>query len=98
MTAKREPQPPTWAEDDKGERDERVKLPPVIVEHLRRLPSFDPVVFLWNRSTRQLCDEFRHLQEAAGVLLPCRKSHKHTPYCYVIALPKASWRVIGGLS
>lgn len=35
----------TRAEDNKGKRDEKVKLHPVVVDHLRKMASFDPHVF-----------------------------------------------------
>jgi integrase len=38
----------------KGKRDEVVKLHPVVVEHLRKIVSFDPVVFPGS-TTRRRC-------------------------------------------
>jgi integrase len=73
----------TRFEDNKGKRDERVKLHPVVVEHLRPLASFDPHVFPWNHDRRTLDDEFRRIQEAAKIKLPCRGEHEHTPACFV---------------
>ncbi len=73
----------TRFEDNKGKRDECVKLHPVVVEHLRRLAHFDPCVFPWNYDRRTLDTEFRHIQEAAGIHLPCRGQHEHTPACHV---------------
>jgi integrase len=70
-------------EDNKGKRDEKVKLHPVVVEHLRKLASFDPHVFPWNPSRRTLDKEFARIQEKAGIHLPCRKKHEHTPACHV---------------
>lgn len=73
----------TWAEDNKGKRDERVKLHPIVLEHLRRLPGFDSPFFPWNLHRRTLDVQFLRIQEAAGIKLPGRKKHEHTPYCYV---------------
>jgi integrase len=73
----------TRAEDNKGRRDERVKLHPVVVEQLRKLPGFDPAVFPWNHNERTLYDEFLRIQQAAGINLPCRKKHEHAPFCFV---------------
>jgi integrase len=73
----------TRGEDNKGKRDERVKLHPVVVEHLRKLPGFDPHVFPWDHNPRQLLTEFARVQEAAGVHLPCRGGHEHTRFCHV---------------
>ena len=70
-------------EDNKGKRDERVKLHPVVVEHLRRVPGFDPAVFPWNGDRRTLQEQFAMIQEAAGIKLPCRGNHEHTRYCYL---------------
>src|SRR5919199_997432 len=44
-----------WS-DNKGKRDERVKLHPVVVEHLRKLPGFTPTVFPWPHNVRTLYD------------------------------------------
>lgn len=73
----------TRAADNKGKRDERVKLHPVIVEHLRRLPATTRRVFPWDQSTTSLMKEFRLIQEAAGVHLPCSEEHAHTRSCHV---------------
>ncbi len=71
------------AEDNKGKRDERVKLHPVVLDHLQRLPGFDSHVFPWNHDRRTLHTEFARIQEAAGVHLPCHGEHEHTRYCHV---------------
>jgi integrase len=71
------------AEGNKGKRDELVKLHPVVVEHLKRLPGFTPTVFPWNHNGRTLYDEFARVQQAAGISLPCHRKHEHTPACHV---------------
>jgi integrase len=73
----------TRATDNKGKRDEIVKLHPVVVEHLKRLVGFDPRVLPWNNNIRTLHTEFARIQEAAKIKLPCSESHEHTRYCYV---------------
>ena len=73
----------TRYEDNKGKRDAQVKLHPILVEHLRKIPSFDTVIFPWNRATRSLYDEFLRIQEKAGIHLPCRDRHEHTTFCHV---------------
>jgi integrase len=73
----------TRAEDNKGKRDERVDLHPVVVEQLRQVRTFDLAVFPWNYNQRTLNSAFLRLQEAAGIRLPCTAAHKHTRYCYV---------------
>src|SRR5262249_30843564 len=70
-------------EDNKGKRDERVKLHPVVVEHLKKLPGFTPTVFPWNHNKTTLYNEFTAIQEKAGIHLPCNEKHKHTPACHV---------------
>jgi integrase len=77
------------AEDNKGKRDELVKLHPVVVEHLRRLEGarlagpLASLVFPWNHNTRTLYYEFTRIQEAAKIKLPCAADHEHTRACYV---------------
>jgi integrase len=67
-------------EGNKGKRDDLVKLPPVVVEHLRKLACFDPVMFPWNHNRRTLDEEWLRIQQAAGINLPCRKQHEHTEH------------------
>ncbi|MFO0809309.1 MAG: site-specific integrase [Gemmataceae bacterium] len=73
----------TRAGDNKGRRDDRVKLHAVAVEHLRRVRTFDPVVLPWNYNRRTLHEEFLRAQEAAGIALPCHGDHTHTRFCRV---------------
>jgi integrase len=73
----------TRAEDNKGKRDERAKLHPDVVAHLRKLPSFDIAVFPWKHDRRTLQTEFARIQEAAGIHLACDGSHEHTRFCHV---------------
>jgi integrase len=73
----------TRAEDNKGKRDERIKLHPVVLEHLKRVAGFDVRVFPWNLNRRTLQTEFARIQEAAGIKLPCPANHEHTRYCFV---------------
>jgi integrase len=73
----------TRFEDNKGKRDDRVKLHPVLVEHLKGLQAFTPTVFPWNHDRRTLDPEFHRIQRAAGINLPCPERHGHTPACHV---------------
>jgi integrase len=73
----------TRAADNKGKRDERVKLHPVVVDHLRKLAAFAQTVFPWNHDRRTLQTEFARLQERAGVHLPCSGKHRHSRFCHV---------------
>ena len=70
-------------EDNKGDRDERVRLHDVVLEHLKPLACFAPAVFPWPHNDRTLYDEFLRIQQAAGINLPCRKQHEHTDFCFV---------------
>jgi integrase len=67
--------------DNKGGREERIKLHPIVLEHLKAIASFEPVVFPWPSSRRTLYTEFHAIQTAAGIHLPCRENHTHTPAC-----------------
>lgn len=73
----------SWADDKKGGRDNRIKLHESVVDHVRQLAAFDPHVFPWNHDERTLWEEFRRIQEAAGIKLACRGRHEHTPACHV---------------
>ena len=73
----------TRHDDNKGNRDDRVPLVGVVVEHLRKIVSFEPVVFPWSNRRESLWDEFTRIQQAAGIHLPCHGSHEHTPRCHV---------------
>ncbi len=55
------------AKDNKGKRDQRIPLHPVIVEHLRKLRSFDARVFPWAKDRRKLFTHLHRLQDTAGV-------------------------------
>jgi integrase len=55
------------AADNKGKRDQFIPLHPIVVEHLRKLASFDPGIFPWNHSRSILLRHFAALQRAAGV-------------------------------
>jgi integrase len=71
----------TRAADNKGKRDDRVKLHPVVVEHLRKLAAFSPHIFAWGFDETALYVEFHRLQTVAGISIPCRHQHEHTPTC-----------------
>jgi integrase len=55
----------TRAADNKGKRDLRVPLHPLVVEHLRKLTgSFDDRVFPWSQSNAELWHAFVRIQKA----------------------------------
>ena len=53
----------TRAADNKGKRDDRVPLHPVVIEHLRAIQTFDDRVFVWEHHKRQLYDELLRIQQ-----------------------------------
>ena len=55
------------AEDNKGKRDQKVVLHAVVIEHLRKIPTFDTVFFPWNHGRRQLWEEFERIQHLEGI-------------------------------
>jgi integrase len=69
-------------EDNKGKRDEAVRLHPIVIEHLKKIACFDPYVFPWNHYKTTLYEDFHAIQEAAGIRLHCPRHHEHTPACH----------------
>ena len=61
----------TRARDNKGGRDEIVRLHPLVVEHIREIRCFHPNVFAWEHHRRTLDVEFAKIQDAAGIRLRC---------------------------
>jgi len=55
----------------------------VVVEHLKALRSFSPLVFPWTRHERQLWTEFATIQVAAGIHLDCSADHEHSDGCHL---------------
>jgi integrase len=72
----------TRHDSNKGKRDERAPLHPVVVEHLRKLVDLGPTVFPWTYGRRRLYEEFARVQDAAGIDLPCPERHQHTEACH----------------
>jgi len=72
----------TRAEDNKGGRDDRVKLHAVAVAHLRALAGFDQQVFQWPHDRRTLDTEWHRIQACAQIHLPCHRDHGHTDACH----------------
>jgi len=73
----------TRAADNKGNRDDSVKLAPVVVEHLQKIKSFQTFVFPWLKNERALWSEYATIQTAAGIHLACDADHEHTPACHL---------------
>jgi integrase len=78
------------ADNTKGGRYEELPLSPIVVEHLRKLPSFKAEVFAWDgwsaeKRTKTLWDAFHDIQAAAGIHLVCHGKHDHTDACHFYA-------------
>ena len=73
----------TRAGDNKGNRDEKVPLHPIVVEHLQKITGFADKVFPWPHHERTLWSKFLKLQETAGISLPCHEDHEYTDACHV---------------
>ena len=69
--------------DNKGKRDEKVSIHPVVVEHLKQVIGDGKFVFVWSHDERALWNEFGRIQRAVGIHLPCLEEHEHTPPCHV---------------
>lgn len=64
--------------DNKGGRDERVKLSPVVIDHIMGVLTFEPMVFPWRHNRRSLDSEFHPIQAEARIRLPCHENQEHT--------------------
>jgi integrase len=74
----------TRAASNKGKRDEPIALHPVVIEHLRKLTSFYPLLFPWTSGRRMLYEEFHRIQTAAKIHLDCHEPHEsHTEACHL---------------
>jgi integrase len=60
------------AENTKGNRDARIQLTPMAIEHLRVIQDRYPLVFAWTNHPDTLSKDFVDLKKAAGVELPGR--------------------------
>jgi integrase len=73
------------AADNKGKRDHRHNITPVVdllsVLHRVRKPG-EPRVFPWNHAIKSLDRDLHRIQGAAGIHLHCPSEHTHTPSCY----------------
>jgi integrase len=69
--------------DNKGKSDARVALHSVVIEHLTKIKSFEPVIFPWYHGEPVLWRQFTKIQEEAGIHLDCSEEHEHTPACHV---------------
>jgi integrase len=70
-------------EDNKADREEVVPLHAVVIDYLRIIVGNHPLVLPWPHDPRTLWVEFTRIQREAGIHLPCREKHEHTPSCHV---------------
>ncbi len=63
------------ATDNKGKRDQKIPLHPLVVEHLAKLKSFSPLMFSWDHSRPSLFAQYRAIQNAAKVKPEGSKAH-----------------------
>lgn len=68
--------------DNKGKRDEKLPLHPVVIEHLKPLGDAE-FPLRWPRCKRHLWTEWGRIQRAAGIHLQCIGDHEHTEACHV---------------
>lgn len=73
----------TRAKDNKGKRDESLRLHPFVIDHLSRLDQDARFPLTWPHDPRLLWKEFGRIQAEAGIYLPCAEEHEHTPSCRV---------------
>ena len=72
--------------DNKAKRDQRHKIAPITSLltklHATRKPE-ETRVFPWNYCSKGLNRTLARIQKAAGIHLPCREDHEHTPACHL---------------
>lgn len=73
----------TRAKDNKGKRDESLRLHPLVIDHLSRLDQDARFPLAWPHDPRLLWKEFGRIQAESGIHLPCAEEHDHTPSCHV---------------
>lgn len=73
----------TRHKDNKGKRDARLKLHPVVIEHLRPLAGNTRLLVPWDRNETLLWDEFKRIQTHVGIHVDCPEEHTHTPSCFL---------------
>jgi len=70
------------ARQTKRKRDHRACVPEVVIDKLRRIKRFSPMVFPWSYGESTLYRHFFRIQTAAGIKLTCTGEHEHTDACH----------------
>lgn len=71
----------TRAADNKGKKEAKVPLHPIVIEHLKTIKTFSREVFPWPLDGKQLWVELHKIQAKAGIKKVCRKDHPHNEAC-----------------
>jgi integrase len=71
----------TRAADNKGRKESRVVLHPLVIEHLKRIKTLHLEAFHWPHDKQQLWVELHKIQAKAGIRKTCRKDHEHSDAC-----------------
>ena len=71
----------TRADANKGDRTERTPLLPIVVQHLRAIRTFSPLVFPWQHSERALYPDLERIADAAGVKFPSNGRREDKFHC-----------------
>lgn len=72
----------TRHKDNKGKRDALISIHDMVIDHIKKIHSFDEFVFPWPLARRQLYDQFHAIQEAAEIYLDCDEDHEHNDSCH----------------
>jgi integrase len=75
----------TRASDNKGKRDEIVRLHQTVLDHIGPLRTFHLNVFPWEDDKHSLYKQFHLIQNEAGIHLPCniQQEHECTATCHL---------------
>jgi integrase len=72
--------------DNKAKRDQRHKIGSIaglLTKLYESRKPLEPRVFPWNYCSKGLDRTLARIQKAAGIHLPCREDHEHTPACHL---------------